>query len=179
MHCKDIEMSLDIVDLHDYKKLKDQWTKIKRSTEQMVQKRNSHLIKLEKALVKHGTTPEIDEFIKVTIESAKNSIKTIQKDIAKLETRIAEIANLIELPAEVEPEEAFYCPITGEIMVNPVIDPDGNTADMEAYSKWLSKMGTSPFTRNKLSVEALKLNTELKERIEAWKSQKIKKRKLE
>jgi len=40
--------------------------------------------------------------------------------------------------------EAFVCPITGSIMVNPVIGSDGNTYERDAIIEWLNKKAISP-----------------------------------
>lgn len=50
-------------------------------------------------------------------------------------------------PAQQEVNEAFYCPITGDIMTDPVIFPDGYTYEKKAIEEWLSKHHISPFTR--------------------------------
>lgn len=46
--------------------------------------------------------------------------------------------------------EGFYCPIIQTLMVDPVIDPEGNTYERSAIEDWLSKNQTSPITRNPL-----------------------------
>ena len=56
-------------------------------------------------------------------------------------------------------------------MERPVIDPYGHSYEEEAIMKWISKDPRSPLTRQPLHVEDLKENTELKEKIEAWKKQ--------
>ena len=43
--------------------------------------------------------------------------------------------------------DALCCPITGLIMDDPVIFPDGYTYEKKAISEWLSKNSVSPFTR--------------------------------
>jgi hypothetical protein len=62
--------------------------------------------------------------------------------------------------------EYFLCPITNEIMENPVIDQEGNTYDESAIRKWLSHQGISPITRNPMSVDDLVPNRALKQAIE-------------
>ncbi|CBJ26008.1 armadillo/beta-catenin repeat family protein / U-box domain-containing protein [Ectocarpus siliculosus] len=42
--------------------------------------------------------------------------------------------------------DAFACPITGELMRDPVVVEDGHTYDREAIEMWLRKYGTSPKT---------------------------------
>ena len=52
----------------------------------------------------------------------------------------------------------FYCPITGDLMSDPVSEPDGHTYERSAIIKWLSKNNTSPMTRSGLCVSTLKEN---------------------
>ena len=40
--------------------------------------------------------------------------------------------------------EDFYCPITGDLMKDPVSEPEGHTYERDAIMKWLSKNNTSP-----------------------------------
>jgi len=63
--------------------------------------------------------------------------------------------------------EDFYCPITGELMSDPVSEPEGHTYERSAIIKWLSKNNTSPMTRSILSVCALKQNIALKKSIDS------------
>jgi hypothetical protein len=54
------------------------------------------------------------------------------------------------------------CPITGEIMKEPVTTPDGNTYEKEAILQWLHNHNTEPQTRNPLYVNQLIPNRALK-----------------
>jgi len=38
----------------------------------------------------------------------------------------------------------FLCPITHELMTDPVIDPDGNSYERSAIVNWLKENSTSP-----------------------------------
>jgi len=38
----------------------------------------------------------------------------------------------------------FLCPITHELMTDPVIDPDGNSYERSAIENWLKENSTSP-----------------------------------
>ena len=42
----------------------------------------------------------------------------------------------------------FYCPISHCLMLEPVIDREGNTYERTSIEQWLSKHNTSPITRN-------------------------------
>ena len=59
----------------------------------------------------------------------------------------------------------FLCPVTLEIMKDPVMDTEGNTYDRDAIENWLKKNSTSPLTRSSLSSSQLVSNKYLKEAI--------------
>eukprot|EP01040_Poterioochromonas_malhamensis_P005344 gene5344-5731_t len=63
----------------------------------------------------------------------------------------------------------FICPITREIMVDPVIDPNGISYEREAIMKWIELQQTSPFTRDSCLSTQLVPNRALKELIETFK----------
>ena len=64
--------------------------------------------------------------------------------------------------------ESFICPITQQKMVDPYIDPDGNSYEKSAIDNWLSQNTVSPITRNPLSWEQLVPNRVLRTLIEDW-----------
>ncbi len=74
---------------------------------------------------------------------------------------------------EPEPQERifipqdFYCPITGELLQNPVSDPAGHTYEKESILKWLSTKKESPITREYLEPTMLTDNTALKRSIDS------------
>lgn len=72
---------------------------------------------------------------------------------------------------EMEGPESYYCPISGELMKDPVIDPEGNTYDRRSIEAWLVKNATSPVTRSPLTQAQLAPNRALKEAIEQWQQQ--------
>ena len=65
--------------------------------------------------------------------------------------------------------EDFYCPITGELMKDPVSEPDGHTYERNAIEKWIMDKGTSPMTRKNIGTYDLKPNLTLKNSIESIK----------
>jgi hypothetical protein len=73
--------------------------------------------------------------------------------------------------------ESYYCPITHELMVDPVIDPEGNTYERSAIVEWLKKNPTSPFTKNPLFVSDLHPNRALRDSIDLVRKQVIVKKK--
>jgi hypothetical protein len=66
--------------------------------------------------------------------------------------------------------QTFICPITHEIMEEPVIDNEGNSYDNYAITNWLENNNTSPITRNYLHISHLKPNRALTEAIQIFKS---------
>lgn len=62
--------------------------------------------------------------------------------------------------------DSFYCPITQEIMTDPVICPEGHSFERNAIMTWLSKNPISPITRTKLEAFRLRPNRALKESID-------------
>jgi U-box domain len=64
--------------------------------------------------------------------------------------------------------DQFYCPITSDLMMEPVISPDGYTFEKEAIENWLfQRNGTCPISRNSLQVTQLRQNLALQECIQA------------
>jgi hypothetical protein len=64
--------------------------------------------------------------------------------------------------------KSFLCPITGEIMLDPVMDPEGNSYERSAIEEWLGKSRTSPVTRTHLIASSLMPNRALKDAIQAY-----------
>ena len=67
-----------------------------------------------------------------------------------------------------EPSSTFMCPITQELMIDPVIDPDGNSYERHAIEGWLRQNNTSPITRAPLSIKDLRPNRALKQAIDEY-----------
>ena len=67
-----------------------------------------------------------------------------------------------------EVPEAFICPISGDIMKDPVVDPEGNTYERSEIEKWLSSIQTSPITRCILNKDQLSPNRALKDAIDKF-----------
>ena len=62
--------------------------------------------------------------------------------------------------------KSFECLITGEIMKDPVMDPEGNTYERSAIEDWLGRNPTSPITRASLTKDQLIPNRAVKDAIE-------------
>ena len=65
--------------------------------------------------------------------------------------------------------DSFRCPISGALMEDPVVDPEGNTFDRAGIVHWLTRNSTSPITRSRLTVDMLKPNRALADSIATFK----------
>lgn len=63
----------------------------------------------------------------------------------------------------------FKCPISMEIMKDPVVCEDGHSYERENILNWLERSQTSPMTRQPISKNQLRSNLALKASIERWK----------
>lgn len=73
-------------------------------------------------------------------------------------------------PSASEVPRDFLCPITCEIMQDPVVLSDGFTYEREAISRWLSQNNKSPMTGRFLTSRELRPNQALKSIIQTWTS---------
>ena len=62
--------------------------------------------------------------------------------------------------------EVFLCPITRQIMRDPVMDRDGYSYERSAIEAWVRDHGTSPMTRSPLTLQELVPNRSLRNTIE-------------
>lgn len=62
--------------------------------------------------------------------------------------------------------EQFKCPISMEIMTDPVICSDGITYERESILKWTERHTTSPMTRQQINKDMLFPNIALKQLIQ-------------
>ena len=67
-----------------------------------------------------------------------------------------------------EPPTDFICPITAELMSDPVLTCDGHTYERSAISEWLRENNTSPNTGAVLESRSLTDNIALRKAISDW-----------
>lgn len=67
-----------------------------------------------------------------------------------------------------EPLEAFCCPITKEVMKDPVETPSGHTFERSAIEKWLAEKNFCPLTSTPLDTSMLRPNKTLRQSTEEW-----------
>jgi hypothetical protein len=64
--------------------------------------------------------------------------------------------------------EQLVCPITHTIISDPVIADDGYTYEKSAIITWITQKGTSPITRDPISISSLKPNRLIKDMIDQY-----------
>lgn len=64
--------------------------------------------------------------------------------------------------------ESFICPISGEIMKDPVITPSGISYERETIETWLKKKPVDPLSKKPLDVKDLIPNRSLKDTIQEF-----------
>ena len=67
-------------------------------------------------------------------------------------------------------DHSFTCPITHEIMEDPVVAADGFTSERSAIEEWLARHDTSPITREVLSTKASVRNFMARSLIAEWRA---------
>jgi len=65
--------------------------------------------------------------------------------------------------------DSFKCPISHDLMVDPVVDPEGNTYDRASIEQWLVRTPTSPITRSRMTKDDLTPNRALADSIVTFK----------
>ena len=74
--------------------------------------------------------------------------------------------------SQTEPPPSFYCPISRELMTDPVRLPSGHVVDRSVIQRHLLSDENDPFSRAKLTVDMLVPDAELKEKIDEWRASK-------
>src|SRR5688500_13856358 len=64
--------------------------------------------------------------------------------------------------------EDFLCPITHELMTDPVATADGQIYERKAIAQWLQEHNTSPLTNEKLAHKILTVIPFVKKQIQSY-----------
>lgn len=76
--------------------------------------------------------------------------------------------------SEKVPQE-FMCPISMNLMKNPVMMEDGHTYEKECIVEWLTRSSYSPLTRQQITLLGMRTNYALKAAILRWQEETTKK----
>ena len=71
--------------------------------------------------------------------------------------------------------DSLKCPITCELFCDPVTGQDGHTYERAAITAWLQKNGTSPMTRESMTIDSLRPNHTVKKMIDEFTSTSLQK----
>ena len=69
--------------------------------------------------------------------------------------------------------ESLRCPITQEIFVHPVLAEDGYTYEEDAITQWVEQDGTSPVTRQRLSISGLRPNRAISDAVDEFRRRSL------
>lgn len=72
------------------------------------------------------------------------------------------------LEKDKKPPQEFLCPISMNIMKEPVIMEDGHTYEKECIKEWLTRSSKSPLTREEITLIGMRTNYALKTSILRW-----------
>ncbi|XP_024836255.1 WD repeat, SAM and U-box domain-containing protein 1 isoform X3 [Bos taurus] len=112
------------------------------------------------------------ELLNLTKESLADDLKIESLGLrSKVLRKIEELRTKVKTLSSEIPDE-FICPITRELMKDPIIASDGYSYEKEAMENWISrKKRTSPMTNLVLSSVILTPNRTLKMAIDRWLSE--------
>jgi hypothetical protein len=105
----------------------------------------------------------------LSVEHQRLVLEEILQENAALAARMAARAGNVAAgnAAAAAPPDNFLCPITNEVMEDPVVAADGHTYEREAIETWFRRRNTSPMT-NQVIAPNLFPNFNLRSQIAAW-----------
>ena len=89
-------------------------------------------------------------------DSMRNKLQRVDKSLRDNFKKIKSKSIIFRSSSDFRPlPDSYYCPITQDLLRDPVIDVEGNTYSRKAIAKWITKTGTSPLTRSTLQISEL------------------------
>ena len=95
--------------------------------------------------------------LKIDINNEKKTSYKLNSELIKIKNKLNSIS------------EHLLCPISQEIMNDPVIAPSGNTYDEKQLKVWLTNHKTEPLTNKEITVKELTKNRVLEDIIKEFK----------
>ena len=123
------------------------------------------------ALLAEEEKEETQQSSKKSKAKAKKAKARAEQQAAEEEARRAEQAAAAaeqQAAAADEPPDAYVCPITQELMHDPVFASDGHTYERQAIERWIEKNATSPKTGCALEMTMLFPNHAMRGQIREW-----------
>lgn len=99
------------------------------------------------------------------LDSCRSSLSSFKSSLGTCKSSLSSCRSSLDT-CKTSFEDELSCPITFNVMEEPVIARDGRTYEREAIEHWIDTNGTSPFTRIVLRKEDLVPNRALKSIIE-------------
>lgn len=72
------------------------------------------------------------------------------------------------------PEDLLKCPLTHQLLTDPVLASDGHTYERQAIEEWIGRADTSPLTREPLSIADLRPNRMVKKLLDEFEKSLVK-----
>ncbi len=91
--------------------------------------------------------------------------RALERAATTVAVQVQELEQHRTAATEIKIPEAYICPITQEIMRDPVVDREGHSFDREAIRNWLAEHNTCPLSRKHLRLDDLASNFALRDAI--------------
>ena len=112
------------------------------------------------ASVVHSATSSGDKHVAL-VKPLHNQVDSVLEAAPNLH---AEDANVTAFG----PPEIFLCPITQELMRDPVVATDGHTYERHAIERWIARRQASPLTNTALELAMVLPNHAIRQQIVQW-----------
>ena len=114
--------------------------------------------KIAKALAENAKATKKEAALKDAEDSMEKAAVQLQHDKERIEKQKKQIEKLRGVIAARTKPPRIICPISQDIMVNPVVAADGHTYGRAQIEEWLQKKKTSPMTGADLGDTTLREN---------------------
>eukprot|EP00658_Telonema_sp_P-2_P036998 TRINITY_DN26658_c0_g1_i1.p1 TRINITY_DN26658_c0_g1~~TRINITY_DN26658_c0_g1_i1.p1 ORF type:complete len:237 (-),score=48.42 TRINITY_DN26658_c0_g1_i1:364-1074(-) len=124
----------------------------------------------EVARFRNSLTAEVQQHIQVLEGQHRAELRMVRAQVDGFQGPIHHPPALVA-PAvlvEQEPPEWAVCPISFELMTQPVCLPSGASYNLPAIARWIEQNNIDPTTRQPLSLQHVYPNLRLRERIQNW-----------
>jgi len=101
----------------------------------------------------------IEREVELASGSFRGRVRNLTESIRNVATQVGE-ATVFDIKHHPLPD-SFYCPITTELIADPVITKEGFTYEKEAIVQWIKTKHVSPLTRNELLLSDVRNNNAL------------------
>ena len=122
-------------------------------------------VKITDALAQNAKAAKKDADIKAANDQLLAAAKQLTAEEQRTENLRKEVAELSDVLATRPAPRKLTCPITTDLLIDPVVTADGQSYERDAIEKWLRKHDTSPLTGKKLGHKTLAPNQYLRTQV--------------